>query len=141
MGPKKMSNKILVAVNPKDVAMMSDALGFEFEAVICHTIKEALSRLDQNISLVLCGLRFDGGQIFELLRHVKNNPSTKAIPFYSVAEKKNIFTPAILGSVQLAGKAMGADGFINLFDVADTDTEQTAHERLRHTVRACLEFV
>jgi hypothetical protein len=135
MESKRASHKILVAVRPKDVAVMFDALGFEFEAVICHSFKEAQLKLDESISVILCGLRFDGGLIFELLRHARASPKTKTIPFYSVVESKNIFSPAILVSIQLAGTALGADGLINLFDVTNMNGEPDAHERLRQTVR------
>jgi hypothetical protein len=135
MESKRASGKILVAVRPADVAMMFDALGFEFEAVVCHSLKDAKLKLDDSISAVLCGLRFDGGLIFELLRHAKTTPATSAISFYSVVECNNIFSPAILISIQLAGKALGANGSINLFDVTNSDGEPTAHDKLRQTVR------
>jgi hypothetical protein len=110
-------------------------IGFEFDAVICHSLQDAQRKLDDSISVILCGLRFDGGLIFELLRHAKANPKTKAVPFYSVVESKNIFSPAILLSIRMAGKALDATGFINLFDVTNAAGEPEAHEMLRQTIR------
>lgn len=124
MESKRASGKILVAVRPADVAMMFDALRFEFDAVICRSFKDAKLKLEGSISAVFCGLRFDGGLIFELLQHARVTPATRAIPIYSVVKCQNIFSPAILVSIQLAGKTLGANGFINLFDVTNSDGPQ-----------------
>ncbi|OGB23754.1 MAG: hypothetical protein A3I66_15950 [Burkholderiales bacterium RIFCSPLOWO2_02_FULL_57_36] len=135
MKSKRSASRILVAVRQEDVAEIFDALGFEFDAVLCHSLKEARLRLDASISVILCGLRFDRGMIFDLLRHAKTSPMTRSIPFYSIVESKNIFSPAILNSVQMAATVLGASGFIDLFEVTNTAGEPEAYERLRQIIR------
>lgn len=114
---------------------MTDALGFEFDTVICHDFEEAKRKLDNSISLILCGLRFNEGMIFDLLRHAKASPNTKPIPFYTVVEAKNIFPPSILSSIDSAAKVLGSNGTINLFDIKTKSGESNAYEHLRQLIR------
>ena len=135
MKSKGSAGKILVAVREEDVGVMFDALGFEFDAVVCHSLKDACLKLDESVSVILCGVRFDRGMIFDLLRHAKADPKTRLIPFYSVVESRNIFSPAILESIQMAAAALGANGCIDILQEANRKREPVPYEKLRQVIR------
>lgn len=137
MKSKEPPIRILLAIRQEDLPAMTDALGFDFDAVVCHRLIEAETRLmlDETISAILCGLRFDRGMIFDLLRYAKADPHTRLIPFYSIVESKNIFSTAILKSVQMAADILGADGFIDLSETRNAAGKPQACENLRQIIR------
>lgn len=134
------TNKILVAIRPEELGITAQALGPEFNTIVCHSFQQAMHSFDTDVALVLCGLRFDGGLIFDLLRFAKNTAETRSIPFYSLVESADLFPPAILASIEMASKVLGADGLLHLTDAAtDTATHPDFNEkRIRQVIRTLL---
>ncbi len=138
MSSATQANKILVAIRPEDFAITTQVLGPEFNTVVCHNFQQAIRSFDADVALVLCGLRFDGGLIFDLLRFAKSTAETRSIPFYSVVESADLFPSAILASIEMASRVLGADGLLHLSDTTAGRVQSDPNERIRQIVRTLL---
>lgn len=126
--------RLLVAAAPESILAVSRALESHFTLIGAGSVAEAQSRVVQGIDLILCGLHFDEGRMFDLLRYVKANPATKSIPFLCIKSGDGTLSPALLESVEIASKALGADGFVVLHDWKKDFGDDAAYEKLRHLI-------
>lgn len=131
----KSSKRVLVAVRPKDTLIVSEALGSEFDVTICHSLEEATSQLDENTGVIACGVHFDSGRMFDLLRFAKANPKTQSIPFFILLGDEKGYSQSILDGIRSAAKLLGATEFTNLPMFKAQLGEQQAFERLRQVIR------
>lgn len=131
MRPKK----ILVAVRPQDLQLVAGALGSGFDIIICHTLKEAVAALDAGVGLIACGVHFDRGAMFDLLRAAKDRPETAGLPFYLLLGEGSGHSEAVLQGIRSAARLLGATGFTDLSRLRQDLGEQAAYERLRAAVR------
>ena len=138
MSPKKTPKKVLVAMRPQDLPLLSDALGDEFNTVICHTFEEAVAQLDNNVGLIACGVHFAGGRMFDFLHHVNASPQTKTIPFFVILGSRRSYSPAIVHSIEIATKTVGATGFVDMGAIKDSMGIEMAHQWFRATIRTAL---
>jgi hypothetical protein len=130
--------KILIAIRPEDAEMMAEALGPGFDAVVCHSLAEAQTGLDQGVSLIACGLHFDDGRMFEFLKYVKANPVTKSLPFFCVKGAGGPLSRAIYQSIVIATEALGASGFVDLSDLKSKLGDEQTYKILRDALRQLL---
>jgi hypothetical protein len=130
--------KLLIAIRPDDIQMMSDALGSEFDVVVCTSFTQAKSSLTENIDLVACGLHFDEGKMFDLLRYVKADEKLKSIPFFCVKGVGGELSPAIFQSIKIATKTMGADGFIDISERRRKYGDEATYANMRNAVHQLL---
>lgn len=130
--------KVLVAIRQDSLPILSRTLGDEFDLVICHTLHDAQKQLNDEIGLVACGVHFDSGAMFDLLKYAKSNPATASIPFFLLIGEKERYSKAILHGIQSAAELLGATAFTDITRLADRFGEDQAYERLRQSVRKCL---
>lgn len=130
--------KVLVAVRPQDLQLVASALGTEFDTLICHTLKEAEAALGPEIGTIACGVHFDSGAMFDLLRAAKANPATQQVPFYLLLGEGSGHSEAMLQGIRSAAKVLGAAGFTDLSQLRGELGEQGTYERLRQGVREAL---
>lgn len=130
--------KILVAIRPQDLQLVTAALGSEFEVVLCHTLKEAEAALGRDIGMIACGVHFDNGAMFDLLRAAKARPDTFNVPFYLLLGEGSGHSDAMLRGIRTAAKLLGANGFTDLSRLRSDVGEQEAYNRLRDGVRNAL---
>jgi hypothetical protein len=132
------TRKLLVAVRPQDIYLVSEALGTEFDLVICHSLTTAKVALEKDIGLTACGVRFDEGRMLDLLRYVKENPKTQSIPFLCVIGAGKSFSPAVLEGIKQAVLILGANGIIDLSELRRKLGDKQAYETLRQAIRKVL---
>jgi hypothetical protein len=132
------TRKLLVAVRPQDIYLVFEALGTEFDLVICHSLTTAKAVLGENIGLITCGVRFDEGRMLDLLRYVKENPETQSIPFLCVIGAGKSFSPAVLKGIKQAVLILGANGIIDLSELRRKLGDEQAYETLRQVIRKVL---
>jgi len=130
--------KLLIAIRPKDIPMISGALGSDFDVAICTSLTDAKSVLDDSIGLIACGVHFDDGKMFDLLRYAKATPETRSIPFYCVMGGGRVLSPAILKGIKSAAMALGAAGFVDLAGLRRRLGDDQARVMLRNTIRTLL---
>lgn len=131
--------KILVAIRPEDTGMMSEALGSDFDTVVCFSLSDAQARLEQgDIAVVACGLHFADGRMFDFLKHAKSNEHTRSIPFYCLKGVDGPLSRAIYQSIVIATEALGATGFIDIADLSAKLGKQQTYGIIRAALREVL---
>ena len=133
-----MSGRLLLAVRPQDRALVLAALGDEFDYVIAYTMTDAYAAMQGGVAMVLCGVHFDDGRMFDLLRLAKGDPATADIPFIPVLGEAPVNSAAMADSIRSAAAALGADGFIDLPAMSSRLGMGPAIDKLRHLARNAL---
>jgi hypothetical protein len=130
----QLMRRILIAIRPDDTGMMTDALGAEFDPVVCFSLADACARLDPGIDLIACGLHFDDGKMFEFLKYVKADPATRPIPFFCVKGAGGPLSRAIYQSIVISTETLGASGFVDLSELISKLGEAQTYKLLRDTL-------
>jgi hypothetical protein len=127
--------KVLIAVRPEDVSLSKGILGEEFNAVFCHSYAEACARLDDSVRLVTCGVHFDNGNVFDLLRFVRENPRTANLPFFILLGAGSRYSPAIVHGIRAAAKLLKVTAFTDLTRFSDKLGTDASIDVLRQGIR------
>lgn len=135
VGEKASPRKVLIAVRPADLRVVSEALGSEFDLIFCHTLKDAVANLSADIGLIACGVRFDNGRMFEFLNAVKAHPATQALPFYLILGTEKGYSKAIMHGIKSAAALKGVTEFTDLAGLQAKLGKEDAHELLRAVIR------
>jgi hypothetical protein len=122
--------RILIAVTPLSAPLISDILGADFELIFTDSIDHTRPLLDETIDLIACDTHFDDCRMFDLLRLVKAEPSTRPIPFLCLRVVEGALDQTLYQSVDIASSALGAAAFIDLFDLKRRSGDEQAHRRL-----------
>lgn len=130
--------KILAAVRPDDVRLVTEILRPEFELAFCHTLSEARNALTQPYDAIVCGLHFDDGNMFELLQFVKSDPKTRPIPFFCIKGTGSPLSPSIFKSIVIAVEKTGAESFVDVSDLAKTLGKENAYAVLKEALHTAL---
>lgn len=113
--------KLLIAVRENDVPLVQAFIGNAYEIVYCHTLHAAKAALDDGVDLVVSGVHFDGGAVFELLQHVRSSEAFGNLPFFVMLDtsRRYSYSRAIVHGMRTASKALGATGFTDLGGMID----------------------
>jgi response regulator RpfG family c-di-GMP phosphodiesterase len=137
----KQKNRLLVAVRPRGVTRLVEALDHDFILIFCHSLANAQKVLGEvKIDAIVCGTNFDESKMFDLLRYVKSTPAAQGIPFVSVKVLGGILHQGSYEGVKKAIKLLGAAAFIDLAqweidlgkDQADGLLRNTVHQLIQH---------
>jgi hypothetical protein len=135
VGNKASPRKVLIAVRPADIHIVSAALGSEFDLIICHTLNDAVANLSADVGLIACGVRFDSGRMFEFLDAAKAHPATQALPFYLILGTGKGYSKAILHAIKTAATVRGVTAFTDLSGLEAKLGKEDAYELLRSVIR------
>ena len=127
--------KLLIAVRPEDVAFSRNILGDEFNAVFCHSFAEACAELDDSVRLVTCGVHFDNGKVFDLLRLVREQASTAHLPFFILLGADSRYSRAVVQGIRVAAKLLKVTAFTDLTRFADKLGDEASIAALRQGIR------
>jgi len=130
--------KVLVAIRPEDADLMRRVFGEEFEVISCITLAEAQAALSTDLAMIACGVHFDDGRMFDLLKQVKADPQLAAVPFWGILRDEGLLSRAITRGIRTAMKSMGANGLFNLSQVDTGNDEEAAYRELRGALRKSL---
>lgn len=130
----KQSKRILIAATPTSTSLLSNVLEGDFELIFSDSIEHARSQLDEGIDLIACDTHFDDCRMFDLLRLSKANPGTRPIPFLCLRVVEGALDQTLYQSVDIASSALGAAGFIDLFDLKQKCGDEQAHKRLNNLI-------
>src|SRR5258708_9166546 len=108
------STKVLVADLPEMDEKLRECLpGHELTFV--RTMVEALKALRHDgFQLVVIGLYFDESRMLELLQYVRSLPACKEVPVICVHGDHPNLSEAVMKNIDVAVKALGGAGFLNL---------------------------
>jgi CheY-like chemotaxis protein len=126
--------RILIAAATDSAQAASQALKKDFALTFCTSLVDARSVLKDGFDLILCGLHFDEGRMFDFLREVKADPQTKSIPFLCIKSTDGMLSPAISQSIEIASHSLGANGFVDLFQWKAAHGDEEAYEKFRRLV-------
>jgi CheY-like chemotaxis protein len=134
-GVKPMTTRkkrILVAIRPRAITRLSNALASDFVLTFCDSLVEAKNLLaDGSFDLILCGVNFDESRMFELLRHVKSNPNTEAIPFVCIKVFEGMLHAGSYDGVKSACTLLKAEAFIDFAEWGKELGKEQAAKQLR----------
>lgn len=130
--------KVLVAIRPEDEDVIHEVFSDEFEVVRCVTLAEAEAALSAEVAMIACGVHFDDGRMFDLLKMVKADPLLCAIPFWGILRDDGLLSTAITRGIRTAMKSMGANGLFNLSQLDTRGNAGTAYRELRGAIRKSL---
>ena len=134
MGTAHKKN-ILVAVRPRGATRLANALASDFALTFCHSLAQAQSLLaNDRFDLIVCGVNFDESRMFDLLKHAKSHPSTKAIPYVCIKVFEGILHADSYKSVKEVCTLLGAASFIDLAQWRKELGKEQAAEALRATL-------
>jgi hypothetical protein len=126
-----MNYRIVVAIRPEDAGLMREVMGDEFDLVMCTSLQEAQAALAPDVDMIACGVHFDDGRMFDLLKYVKADEALCAIPFWGVLRDEGMLSSAITRGIRTAMKTLGANGLFNLSQMRTDDQPDILYRQLR----------
>lgn len=130
--------RILVAVRPEDDVLVSVILDGHFDFKVCHSLKDAVASLDESFGLIVCGVHFDQGAMFDLLAATITHPTACSVPFFLVLREESRYSASVINGIRSAAEVHGVDKFIDLRELRAQMSEQQMLETLRDIVHDVL---
>jgi CheY-like chemotaxis protein len=131
------TRRLFVAVTPEALSRAHACLGKHYLLTIVTAFSEIRGEALSSADLILCNMQFDEGRMFDLLRYVKSHPGINQTPFLCV-NSTSALSPALIQSVKVAARAVGADAFADVFEWRRRVGDDAAYERLRKLVQDLL---
>lgn len=126
-----MKYRVLVAIRPEDGGLMREVMGDDFDLLMCTSLQEAQAALRPDIDMIACGVHFDDGRMFDLLKYVKADEALRAIPFWGVLKDEGMLSTAITRGIRTAMKTLGASGLFNLSQMRTDEAPDVLYRKLR----------
>jgi len=137
--PDRKPIRVLAAVSPGSFPLVSQALGDNFDIVFCTSLATAETLLDESIDIIIGGVHFDECRMFKLLRLCKSSDRVKEIAFVCIKFLEGELEEHAYEAVDIASKALGGDGFIDLYQSKKKLGENQAHNKLRNLLKTLVE--
>lgn len=110
--------RVLVADTPEMDAKIRDCLP-DHDLAFVRTMYDAISKLRHDgFHLIVIGLDFDESRMLELLQYVRSLPIYKDVPVVCVHADHMNLSEAVMRNIDVAVKALGGIGFLDLADGA-----------------------
>jgi len=131
VGPAPRS-KILLAISPGGVARLRRVLEGH-DVTLVRTRGEAWTLLEkERFQMVIVGVHFDESQMFALLADIRAHAKYRKVPILCVlASPSHVISDVAIEGLDHAVKAMMANGFLNLANIAD---DETGNARIRRII-------
>lgn len=101
--------RILLAVSTPELHGMMMQILNKHRLCIVTTVDQAVDAFHPDLDLILCGLHFDMGRMYELLQFAKYSPKVKNIPFVTVQLTGGILPYGVFKSMECAFQLLGGD--------------------------------
>jgi PleD family two-component response regulator len=131
MGPAPRS-KILLAISPGGATRLRRIIEGH-DVTLVSTRSQAWTLLEkERFSMVIIGVHFDESQMFSLLADIRSHAMYRKVPILCVlAAPSQILSDVAIQGLDHAVKAMLANGFLNLSNIAD---DEQGNARIRRIV-------
>ena len=131
MGPAPRS-KVLLAVSPGGAARLRRVLEGH-DVTLVATRAQAWARLEkERFAMVIVGVHFDESQMFSLLADIRSHAHYRKVPILCVlSSAPQLLTDVAIEGLDHAVKAMMANGFLNLSNIAD---DAAGNARIRRII-------
>lgn len=129
------ARKILLAISTPELhGLMIDILS-EHQLCIVTTVDQAIDAFHPELDLIICGLHFDMGRMYEVLRNAKCSPKVKDIPFLCVQLTGGILPYGVFKSMECAFHLLGGDLLVQVDKWRIELGDEAAFDKLREVVR------
>ncbi|MEC4722917.1 hypothetical protein RY831_27540 [Noviherbaspirillum sp. CPCC 100848] len=127
---------LLIAVREDDISLVQAFVGDAYRIVFCHTIAAAKAALEEGVDIVVAGVHFDDGAVFDLLQHVRSSRVFGKLPFFVMLDtsRRYTYSRAIVHGMRSASKALGATGFTDVGGMIEKFGREEAVKMLRRGV-------
>lgn len=105
--------KILVAIRREHQELIATILK-NSELSFVHTIDQAYATIGPEFDLILCGLHFENGRMYDFLKFSKAYQATNDIPFVCVQLTGGILPYGAFKSMVTAFDVLGGDLFVQM---------------------------
>lgn len=129
--PLQDTKQILVATLPTSTARVKEILSGHFEFTCVTSFDEACKHIRPGLGLVMCTLTFDNERMFDLLRFLKGNSETQAIPFICIQSTDIAMTATMVQGIEIALRSVGAERLVPLFDWQKKFGPEAAAQKMR----------
>jgi hypothetical protein len=126
--------KILLAISTPELHGMMMEILHKHRLCIVTTVDQAVDAFHPDLDLIICGLHFDTGRMYELLRCAKSSPKVKNIPFLTVQLTGGILPYGVFKSMECAFGLLGGDLLVQVDKWRIEVGDEAAFARLRDVV-------
>lgn len=126
--------RVLVAGTADAIDLVTRVLRREAELVTATSLKEAVSRLDLPLEVIVCSVRFDESRMFDFLQTLRQAQPTRPAKVICLRASPVPLAPATRHAIEKALEALGIPTFIDFPHVALEQGERQARERLRAAI-------
>ena len=126
--------RILVAGASHTIEAVTEAVGDAGEIVPARSVSDALLRLQGQVDIVVCDVRFDDSRMFDFLQKLKERPPDPACRVVCVRTAGARLSPNLRKAIAQALEALGVEVFVDLQEVALDRGKEAARETLRRIV-------
>jgi hypothetical protein len=131
-----MPSRVLVADSEDAIRTVQAILGDVVDICPATTMKLAEQCLEGVLDMVICGIHFDGSNMFPFLEMVSRRYAH--IPFIVFRDLPSALDPTFAQSVQISAKLLGAMGLIDLYSLRQRLGATEADGKFRAMVLSAL---
>lgn len=130
---------VLVAAAQISSGALTEALSSAFELRFITSLTEVAAYEFEQIDVIVCGLYFDESRMFDLLRYAKIDAKARKLPFLCVNAVDFALSQPIKQGIEIACRALGAVGFVDLVQWTDTYGSDVARSKLQQLISNLVE--
>jgi PleD family two-component response regulator len=130
--------KILTAVSTPELHGLLQGILAEHKLVFVTNLEQAQQQIDSTFDLIISGLHFDNGRMYELLQYAKSAHTTKAIPFLCIQMTGGMLSYGTFRSMATAFYLLGGNLFIQVAKWRIEFGDEMAFEKLRDVVQSLI---
>ncbi len=126
--------KILLAISTPELHGLMIEILKEHQLCIVTTVDQAVDAFHPDLDLIICGLHFDLGRMYELLQYAKYSPKVKKVPFLTVQLTGGILPYGVFKSMECAFQLLGGDLLLQVDKWRIEMGDEAAFAKLRNVV-------
>ena len=127
---------IVLADRDDAYGILRESLAGSLPLAVASTLAQARHLVTEQTPLVLCDCHFDDGRMYDLLRWMKATPRVARVPFMALRVREGELDDAMYESVKIATRALGANGFVDLYRWRMRYGQADAAHRLMQRIQA-----
>ncbi len=126
--------KILLAVSTPELHTLMINILNKHRLCIVTTVDQAIDAFHPDLDLIICGLHFDLGRMYEVLRCAKYSTKVKDKPFLCVQLTGGILPYGVFKSMECAFNLLGGDLLVQVDKWRIELGDEAAFAKLREVV-------
>lgn len=128
--------KILLAISTPELQEIMANILAKHQLHIVTSVEQAVNAFQPDFDLILCGLHFDMGRMYELLKQAKASPVVVDVPFLCVQLTGGILPYGVYRSMECAFHLLGGDMLVQVDKWRIELGDEAAFAKLRDVVES-----